>query len=135
MKHLSLAALTLALLPGLANASSWDIDPGHSSAGFTVKHMMINNVRGEFGKMTGKVTVDDKDLTKSTAEATIDATTIDTRNPDRDKDLRSDHFFDVEKFPTLTFKSTKVVKEGKDKLKVTGDLTIHGVTKPVTLDV
>src|SRR5437773_134780 len=99
--------------PAAAGASTWQIDTQHATAGFAVKHMMISTVHGQFGKLTGSVIVDDKDVTKSTAETTIDAATIDTRNGDRDKDLRSDKFFDVEKFPTLTFKSTKVEKAGK----------------------
>lgn len=129
------AALALALPTlGRAQASTWSIDSSHSRTGFAVKHMVISDVRGEFGKTTGKVTLDEKDLGKSTVEATIDATTIDTREPKRDEHLRSADFLDVAKYPALTFKSTKV-EAGKDgKVKVTGDLTLHGVTKPVTLD-
>ncbi len=97
--------------------------------------MVISNVRGEFGKMSGTVTLDEKDVTKSTVEAVIDATTIDTREAKRDEHLRSADFFDVAKHPTITFKSTKVEKAGKDGLKVTGDLTIRGTTKPVVLKV
>jgi polyisoprenoid-binding protein YceI len=85
--------------------------------------------------VSGTVQLDDKDVSKSSVEVTIDAASVDTRVPNRDKDLRSDHFFDVEKYPTLTFKSTKVEQVEAGKLKVTGDLTIHGVTKPVVLDV
>ena len=131
-------ALSLALaapVAALAEASTWNLDSAHAHSGFTVRHLVISNVRGEFQKTSGVVTLDDKDVAKSTVEATIDATTIDTRVPDRDKPLKSADFFDVEKFPTITFKSTKVEKAGKDKLKVTGNLTIKGVTKPVVLAV
>jgi len=122
-------------LPGHAATSTWEIDPNHSAAQFAVRHMAISTVRGAFTKVSGAVQWDDKDITKSTVEVTIDAASVDTRVPDRDKDLRSDHFFDVEKYPTLTFKSTKVEQAEPGKLKVTGDLTIHGVTKQVVLNV
>jgi polyisoprenoid-binding protein YceI len=129
------AALAFVLVPGFALASTWKIDPAHSSAGFSVSHMVISDVDGTFGKTEGTVVLDEKNPAKSTVEATIDATTIDTRQPKRDAHLKSKDFFDVEQFPTITFKSTKVAKAGKDKFKVTGDLTMHGVTKPVVLDV
>jgi polyisoprenoid-binding protein YceI len=122
-------------LPSVAATSSWQIDPNHSAAQFAVRHMAISTVRGAFTKVSGTVQVDDADITKSTVDVTIDAASIDTRVEGRDKDLRSDHFFDVEKYPTLTFKSTKVEQVAPGKLKVTGDLTIHGVTKPAVLDV
>ena len=133
-------ALTAALgaflvLPASAANSTWQIDPAHSSAQFSVRHMAISNVRGQFHKVTGTVTVDDKDITKSAVEVTIDTATVDTQEPDRDKDLRSDHFFDVEHYPTMSFKSKKVARVAPGKLKVTGDLTIRGVTKEVVLDV
>lgn len=136
MKHLS-AAVSIVMLaaPSLALAASWEIDSAHSSAQFSVRHMMVSNVKGEFGKVTGTVNVDEKDVTKSTVEATIDARTINTREPKRDEHLRGAEFFDTAKYPDITFKSTSVKKAGKDKLKVTGDLTMHGVTKPVVLDV
>jgi polyisoprenoid-binding protein YceI len=100
-----------------------------------VKHLAISTVRGGFSKVTGTVTFDDKDVSKSTVDVTIDVSTVDTREPNRDKDLKSDHFFDVEHYPTMTFKSKKVEQVSPGKLKVTGDLTIHGVTKEVVLDV
>ncbi len=130
-------AVTLAAfaVSSVAWASTWEIDPAHSAAQFTVRHMMVSNVRGEFGKTTGTVTIDEKDLSRSIAEATIDTTTLSTREPNRDKHLKSPDFFDVEKYPTITFKSTSFKKVGPDKYKVTGDLTLHGVTKPVVLDV
>jgi polyisoprenoid-binding protein YceI len=129
---LALAALAVS---SAALASTWDVDPAHSAAQFNVRHMMVSNVKGEFGKMTGTVTLDDKEISHSTAQATIDTTTINTREPNRDKDLKSPNFFDVEKYPTITFKSTSFKKVGPEKYKVAGDLTIHGVTKPVVLDV
>jgi polyisoprenoid-binding protein YceI len=134
-KVIALAVAALAPLAAYAEVSTWKMDPAHSHAAFTVRHLVISNVRGEFGKMTGTITLDEEDVTKSSVEATIDATTIDTREPNRDADLRSANFFDVEKYPTITFKSTKVEKDGDGKLKVTGDLTMHGTTKPVVLDV
>jgi len=134
LRNLVLATALLAA-PALAHATEWTVDPAHSVASFTVKHMMVSTVRGEFTKITGKVTLDEKDLTKSTLEAIIDASTINTREPKRDAHLKSPDFFDVAKFPNLTFKSTKITKAGKGKFKMAGDLTIHGVTKPVTFDV
>ena len=124
-----------ALVPAAASASEWDIDGSHSVAAFSVRHLMISNVRGEFSGIKGSVNLDDKDISKSTIEATIDATTINTHEEKRDGHLKSPDFFDVAKYPTLSFKSKKVEKAGKDKYKVLGDLTIHGVTKPVTLNV
>ena len=131
----SLVALAaLVTLP--AAASTWEIDPNHTESSFVVKHLMVSNVRGQFGKTTGTILQDDKDITKSKADITIDATTINTRVEKRDAHLKSPDFFDVQKFPTITFKSTKMTKgEGANTLKVEGDLTIHGVTKPVVVNV
>jgi polyisoprenoid-binding protein YceI len=122
-------------LPAAAATSTWQIDPAHSSAQFAVKHLAISTVRGAFTKVTGTLQLDDKDITKSTVDVTIDAGSVDTRVPDRDKDLKSDHFFDVEHYPTITFKSKRVEQVTPGKLKVTGDLTIRGTTKEVVLDV
>lgn len=122
-------------LPAAAATSNWQIDPNHSSAQFAVRHLGLSTVRGAFTKVNGTVQLDDKDIAKSSVEVTIEAASVDTRVEGRDKDLRSDHFFDVEKYPTLTFKSTKVEQSEPGKLKVTGDLTIHGTTKQVVLDV
>ncbi|MGZ6029047.1 MAG: YceI family protein [Myxococcaceae bacterium] len=127
------ALAALVALP--AAASTWEIDPNHTESSFVVKHLMVSNVRGQFGKTTGTIVQDDKDITKSTAEITIDATTVDTRVAKRDTHLKSADFFDVEKFPTITFKSTKITKGEGNTLKAEGDLTIHGVTKPVVLKV
>jgi polyisoprenoid-binding protein YceI len=122
-------------LPASAATSTWQIDPAHSSAQFAVRHLAISTVRGAFSKVTGTVVFDDKDVSKSSVDVTIDVSTVDTREPNRDKDLMSDHFFDVAHYPTITFKSTKVEQAGVGKLKITGDLTIHGTTKQVVLDV
>lgn len=133
MKKLLLSA-ALAVSGG-AFAATWDIDSSHASANFTVKHLGVTNVNGTLGVVTGKFETDDKDITKSKIEASIDLKAIDTKFGKRDEHLRSPDFFDVEKFPTLTFKSTKIEKGAADnKLKITGDLTMHGVTKAVTLD-
>jgi polyisoprenoid-binding protein YceI len=130
------AGLAAALsLPAAAATNTWQIDPAHSAAQFSVKHLAISTVRGAFTSLKGTVQFDDKDITKSSVEVTIDVNSVDTRQPDRDKDLRSDHFFDVDHFPTITFKSKRVQQVAPGKLKVTGDLTIHGVTKEVVLDV
>ncbi|BDG10257.1 YceI family protein [Anaeromyxobacter paludicola] len=130
------ASLLAALaFPALAGAATWEIDPAHSSTSFSVKHLVITTVRGVFGKTTGTVELDEKSPARSKVEATVDATTIDTRVKQRDDDLKSSNFLDVEKFPTIAFKSTQVRAAGKGKLEVTGDLTLHGVTKPVTFHV
>ena len=122
-------------LHGAAATSEWKIDPPHSSAQFAVKHLGISTVRGAFTDVKGTVQWDDKEVTKSSVEVTIEVNSVDTRVPDRDKDLRSERFFDAAHFPTMTFKSKKVEKVAPGKLKVTGDLTIRGVTKEVALDV
>jgi len=130
------AALAAAIsLPAAAATSTWQIDPNHSAAQFAVRHLAISTVRGAFTKVSGTVQMDDKDISKSSVEVTIDAASVDTRVADRDKDLRSDHFLDTAKYPTLTFKSTRVEQVAPGMLKVTGDLTIHGTTKQVVLDV
>src|SRR3984893_1680286 len=135
-RAISVTALAAAIsLPAAAATSTWQIDPNHSAAQFAVRHLAISTVRGAFTKVDGTVQLDDKEISRSSVDVTIDAASVDTRVPNRDKDLRSDHFFDVEKYPTLTFKSTKVEQVEAGKLKVTGDLTIHGVTKQVVLDV
>jgi polyisoprenoid-binding protein YceI len=132
---MKLLAPALLLLGTIARAEPWTFDMAHSRVGFSVRHMMVSNVGGSFHDVKATVDLDDKNLAKSTVEFTIAATSIDTQNADRDKHLKSPDFFDVTKFPTLTFKSTKVTAAGKNKFKVTGDLTIRDVTKPVTLDV
>jgi polyisoprenoid-binding protein YceI len=129
-----LAGLAAALsLPASAGTTTYQIDPRHSSAGFGVTHLMISTVRGEFHGVTGTVVVDDSDISKSSVTVTIDATTVDTREPDRDKHLKSDAFFDVAKYPAITFQSTKVERNNDGSLKITGDLTIRGITKTAVL--
>jgi polyisoprenoid-binding protein YceI len=124
------------LAPSVAAAAdAWQIDPAHSSAQFAVTHLMISTVRGEYGKMSGTIEYDGKDVASIKVDATIDAASITTRNESRDTDLKSDHFFDVAKYPTLTFKSKKVVPGTGGAFQLVGDLTMHGVTKEVTLDV
>jgi polyisoprenoid-binding protein YceI len=141
-KRNTVVALQLVALLGLASVAAramaqtgtWYLDPAHSSAQFAVRHLGISTVRGAFTKVGG-VVVDSPDLSKASVNVTIDASSVDTHVQRRDEDLRSDHFFDVAKFPTITFQSKKVESAGTGKLKVTGDLTMHGVTKEVVLDV
>jgi polyisoprenoid-binding protein YceI len=115
--------------------TTWSLDPVHSVAEFKVKHMMISNVKGQFTGIAGKLTLDVSDVTNSRVEATIDASSINTREGQRDAHLKSADFFDVEKYPTLTFRSKLVKRTGDDELAVTGDLTIHGVTREVVFTV
>src|SRR2546429_6926377 len=105
------------LLPARAATSTWQIDPQHSSAQFAVRHLGLSTVRGAFSKLSGTMVLDDQDITKSSVEVTIDVNTVDTREPDRDKDLRSERFFDVAHFPTMTFKSRKVEQLAPGKLR------------------
>ncbi len=111
--------------------STWNIDPAHSVAEFKVKHMMISNVKGQFTGVSGTLSLDEADVTKSKIDANIDAASINTREAQRDAHLKSADFFDVEKFPTLSFQSIRVVRKGDDELEVEGELTIHGVTRNV----
>ena len=122
-------------LPAGAATSTWQIDPQHSSAQFAVRHLGLSTVRGAFSKLSGTMVRDDQDITNSSVEVTIEVNTVDTREPDRDKDLRSERFFDVAHFPTMTFKSKKVEQLAPGKLRVTGELTIRGTSREVTLDV
>jgi polyisoprenoid-binding protein YceI len=115
--------------------STWNIDPAHSVAEFKVKHMMISNVKGQFTAVAGTLTYDESDVTNSKIEASIDAASINTREEQRDAHLKSADFFDVEKFPKLTFKSTKVTRSASGDLQVQGELTIHGVTRKATFEV
>ena len=115
--------------------TTWNLDPVHSVAEFKVKHMMISNVKGQFTGISGILTLDEYDVEGSRVEATIDASTINTREAQRDAHLKSADFFDVEQFPRLSFRSTQVKWTGDDELAVTGDLTIHGVTRQVTFQV
>lgn len=131
----SISTIVALALPTFAFATTWTIDPDHSNVGFKVKHLMVSNVKGNFDKHTGIVVINDKDITKSKVEVSIDTNSINTNVQKRDEHLRSADFFNVAKYPTMTFVSKKVAKAGKDKLKVTGDLTLHGITKQVVLNV
>lgn len=131
----AVAVLALLALPALAAAETWSIDADHSSVGFTVRHMMVSNVKGSFGTFSGTVEVDEKDSAGSKVSVTIDAASINTGVAKRDEHLRSADFFDTARYPTVTYVSKKVEKSGKDRLKVYGDLTLRGVTRPVVLDV
>ena len=119
----------------LAQTSNWNIDPAHSTAQFTVRHLAISNVTGSFTKVTGSVVLNEKDITQSQVSASIDVSSVDTRVEMRDNDLRSPNYLDAKKYPTITFQSKKIEAAGPGKLKVIGDLTIHGVTKEVVLEV
>jgi polyisoprenoid-binding protein YceI len=118
-----------------AVTTTWNIDPVHSNTQFKVKHMMISNVKGEFTAVTGTLKYDSANIANSYVEASIDATTINTRDPQRDAHLKSPDFFDAEKFPKLIFKSTGVTKKNDGEIAVAGDLTIHGVTRNVVFEV
>jgi polyisoprenoid-binding protein YceI len=118
-----------------AQAGTWQIDPNHTAAQFAVRHLGVSTVRGAFTKVSGSATYDPSDPTKTSLEATIDANSVDTRVEMRDNDLRSPRFFDVQKYPTITFHSKQTKVAGPGKLLITGDLTIRGVTKEVVLDV
>jgi polyisoprenoid-binding protein YceI len=128
------AVALLTNLSALAQTSNWNIDPAHSTAQFTVRHLGISNVSGSFTKVTGGVVLNEKDITQSQVSASIDVNSVDTRVEMRDKDLKSPNFFDVEKYPSIEFKSKRIISSG-GKLQVIGDLTIHGTTHEVTLDV
>jgi polyisoprenoid-binding protein YceI len=133
MRPRSIAASLLALLlPSAALAGTWDIDPVHSTVGFSVRHL-VGRVSGQFTKLTGTITADEKTPTKASVSATIDATSLSTQNEQRDTHLESAEFFDVAKYPEITFNTKKVVAKGKRRFQVVGDLKMHGVTKSVTL--
>lgn len=135
-RRMILAAAILCLAaPGTLHAGPWEFDPAHTGVHFKVRHLMISSVRGEFEKVFGKIVYNEADVTKSTADITIDAASINTRVEKRDEDLRGPNFLDVVKYPTIIFKSKRVEKTRKGRLKMTGDLTIRGVTKEVVLTV
>ena len=136
MKFLKAASAALALIAPLAMAqtSTWKVDPAHSEVDFSIKHLAISNVHGRFGKIDATIVYDDKDITKSSVNATIDVTGLDTGVAPRDNDLKSNSYFDVEQYATATFTSTSVAKGGSGLL-INGNLTLHGITKPVVLDV
>jgi polyisoprenoid-binding protein YceI len=118
-----------------AAVTTWKLDPAHSTAEFKVKHMMISNVKGSFSGLSGSLTLHEPDHALTRVEASVDVVTVSTGDAQRDGHLKSGDFFDIEKFPTMTFKSTKVVPEGGGDFTVTGDLTLHGVTRSVTFEV
>jgi polyisoprenoid-binding protein YceI len=132
---LAAALLLSASLSAFAQDAPWQIDPMHSAAQFSVSHLGISTVRGAFTKVSGTVTYDAANPAKDSLEASIDAASLDTRVAMRDKDVKSPNYLDVEKYPTIVFKSKKFESAGSGKMKVTGDLTLHGVTKEVTLAV
>ena len=134
MKRIIFAAVLVLTIPYAAVASTWNIDPDHSNFGFKIKHLMVSNVKGNFEKYSGVVDINEMDITKSKVEVTIDMNSVNTNVKKRDDHLRSADFFDVAKYPTMTFVSKKVTVASPDNLKVTGDLTLHGVTKEVVLD-
>lgn len=133
MNWKSVLALSLLAVP-VVFAEEYKIDSSHSKAAFTVKHLMVSNVRGEFSKVTGTIVYDEKNPTAIRIDATIDATTVNTSEPKRDEHLRSADFFDVAKYPTMTFKS-KSARKTANGLAVTGDFTLHGVTRQIVLNV
>jgi polyisoprenoid-binding protein YceI len=128
-------AFLILTISAAAQVQTWQIDPNHTAAQFSVRHMGISTVRGAFTKVSGSAQYDPSNLSKTSIDATIDASSVDTRVSMRDDDLRSPNYFDVAKYPTITFKSKSVQAVGEGKLKIVGDLTIHGVTKEVALDV
>jgi len=136
MKRLAILSGILALATplALAQTSAWTTDPTHSEVDFSIKHMSVSNIHGRIGGVVGTLVYNEADVTKSTITVTIDPSTVDTGEPRRDAHLKTDTFFDVAKFPTATFTSSSVVKNGS-KLTVNGNLTLHGVTLPVVLDV
>ena len=134
-RFLALFLAAAAPAAALAQASTWNVDPAHSHTSFTVRHLVISNVRGDFQKFSGAVQFDEKDLSRSAVDVTIQAASIDTSQPDRDAHLRSADFFKVEEFPTLTFHSTSVSPVGPDTYTVVGDLTIHGVTRSIAVPI
>lgn len=137
MQTLKFFAMSLLLLvtPAVASAATWTINPDHSSIQFQVRYMSVVNVKGSFDKFQGTVKLDEKNLAKSSVNIAIESVSINTGVEKRDEHLRTDDFFDCPKYPNITFESKKIVPAGKGKLKVTGDLTMLGVTKEVVLDV
>lgn len=128
------AALVFAL-PAAGSAGTWKLDPAHTGVHFKVRHLMVSNVRGEFEKVSGKIVYDEQEISRSSAEITIDAASINTRVAKRDDHLKSADFLDVANHPHLVFRSKKVEKAGAGKLRMTGDLTIRGVTREVVLEI
>jgi len=132
---LLVAAFALLASTLFAQAPAWQIDSAHSAAQFAVTHMMVSTVRGQFNKLTGTVNWDGKSFSSASVEVVIDTASVDTREAKRDDHLRSADFFDVAKFPTMTFKSTRIEPAGQGRLRMTGDMTMRGVTRPVVFEV
>jgi polyisoprenoid-binding protein YceI len=135
MKRMMTLSVIVFAITCAAETETWEIDPNHTTSQFSIRHLGISTVRGVFEKTNGTVIYDPVDPTKTQIDAILDANTVNTRIEKRDNDLRSPNFFDVAKYPAITFKSKKTEVEGQGKLKIIGDLTIHGVTKEVVLDV
>jgi polyisoprenoid-binding protein YceI len=136
MKRWLAASAAVVLLAGSAMADgAWKVDPNNSAVQFTVRHLGISNVEGDFTKISGSVNLDDADISKSSVTASVDMSSVDTRVTMRDNDLKSEKFFDVAQFPTMTFQSTKIWSTGTGTAKMAGNLTLHGVTKEVVFDV
>ena len=135
LARLALTVAAVALVAAPAAAQTWKIDGSHSTAAFTVRHMMVSNVRGSFGKVEGTIVYDGTNVGGVKADATIDATTITTNNEKRDAHLKSPDFFDVNGFPTITFKSKRAEAAGQGRFRLIGDLTMRGTTKEVVLEV
>ncbi len=133
--RIRLLLLSSVLFLNNAYAADYEIDSTHANASFSIRHLMVSNVKGDFANIAGKISYDEKSPEKSLVEATVEINTIDTKNQKRDEHLKGGDFFDAAKFPLMTFKSKKVEKAGEGKLKAIGDLTIRGVTKEVALDI
>jgi len=123
------------VIPILSDAATWQMDPAHSSFEFKIRHLTVSNVKGDFSKFQGVAIIDDQDITHLKVEVAIDAASVNTGHTQRDEHLRGPDFFDVTKYPTITFVSKKVIKIDTNRLKVIGDLTLRGVTREITVDV
>lgn len=134
MRKITFLAVVLMLGATAFAQTKWGADKAHSKVGFTVTHLSVSEVDGNFKKFDATLTSSKPDFTDAVFEVTADVASVNTDNDFRDNDIKSDHFFDAAKFPTISFKSTGITKTGDKTYKLTGDLTMHGVTKPVTLD-
>ncbi len=134
MRRIALIVLASALVSSHLFAQTWTIDKSHSYVGFRVTHLVVSKVKGQFGEFSGTINFDGKDFSKATVEVSIDPRTIDTQNENRDKHLRSSDFFAADSLPEMKFVSTRIVPGEGNKFQIIGDLTMRGVTKPVTLD-
>lgn len=128
-------ALFFLAIPILTDAATWQMDPAHSSFQFKIRHLTVSNVKGDFSKFQGVAIIDDQNINSLKVEVTIDAASVNTGHAQRDEHLRGPDFFDVTKYSTITFVSKKVIKTDANRLKVIGDLTLHGVTREITVDV